>query len=122
MTVALAMALRGRMHTQGLKQRDLCRRARMPQSEMSRLLSGGVASPRLGTLLDICRAVQTDPSTLLELAGLWPQEGPPATALDHALLEARRRIEALPLAEKRWALSVVRALMAGVPDQANGAL
>jgi hypothetical protein len=88
-------------------------------AQFYRALNGWSPDVRLDRLCAYCRALDCDPTALLQQAGLWPRDPPPADALDRALLRALCHIEALPAREKAWALATILALLQAAPSRSH---
>jgi len=76
-----------------------------------RMLNGATTEPRLGTLVRLCIALETTPSELLELAGVWSPDTPGRAGPDDLRLrQAFGRMGVLPQDGKQWAAPLVAAL------------
>jgi len=76
-----------------------------------RTLNGATKEPRLNTLVQLCIALETSPSDLLELAEMWSPERPGrASPDDLRLRDAFGQARALSQAGKHWAVPLVAAL------------
>ncbi len=111
--MSLAQAITQTMQAHGLKAAHVAERLSENQDRATfyRLVNGATTEPRLGTLVQLCIALETTPSELLELAGVWSPKtpghaGPDDLRLRHAFAE----IGALPMDGKQWAVSLVAAL------------
>jgi len=84
------------------------------RANLYRMLNGVTKEPRLGTLVQLCIALETTPSELLELAGVWSPDTPgQATPDDLRLRGAFRQVRALPIAMQHRAMPLVEALATG---------
>ncbi len=111
--MSLAHAIAQTMQAHGLKIAEIAALLGMAQDRTTfyRMLNGTTKEPRLVTLVQLCIALETTPSELLELAGVWSPDtpghaGPDDLRLRHAFAE----IGALPMDGKQWAVSLVAAL------------
>jgi len=76
-----------------------------------RMVNGATTEPRLGTLVQLCIALETTPSELLELAGVWSPDTPGRAGPDDLRLrQAFGRMGVLSADGKRWAAPLVAAL------------
>jgi len=76
-----------------------------------RMVNGATKEPRLGTIVRLCIALETTPSELLELAGVWSPDTPGRAGPDDLRLrQAFGQMSALPANGKRWAAPLVAAL------------
>lgn len=119
--MGLAGAIAQTMRVRGLTTSTVAGRLGETQDRATfyRMLNGSTMEPRLVTLVRLCMALETSPTELLELAGLWAAGAPGgATAEDLRLRGAFARVGALPLDGKRGAVPLVAALAAawGVVD------
>ncbi len=113
--MSLATAIKGTMRAHELTTAQLAKRLGMEydRSNLYRMLNGVTKEPRLGTLVQLCIALETSPSELLELAGVWSPDTPgQATPDDLRLRGAFGQVRALPIAMQRRAVSMVEALAA----------
>ena len=76
-----------------------------------RVLSGETADPRVSTLLELCRALTISPSELLQLAGLYRDEGHPLTLIDVELRQAFGEIQQLDEDDRRVCLALLRGVI-----------
>jgi len=74
----LATAIEETMRAHELTTAQLAKRLGMEynRSNLYRMLNGVTKEPRLGTLVQLCIALETSPSELLELAGVWSPDTP----------------------------------------------
>ncbi len=88
-----------------------------------RMVNGATTAPRLGTFVQLCIALETTPSELLELAGIWSPDTPGRAGPDDLRLrQAFGQLRALPADGKEWAVPLVAALAAALAAQrAQGA-
>ncbi len=103
MSVALAAAIRAAMDARGLRVAEVARRmvARgdnpRERATIYRLLSAMPPDPRVGTFITLCAALETHPTKLLQMAGLWPRRKRPTDATDlmlRAVLAGMRELSA----------------------------
>jgi len=118
--MSLATAIDETMRARGLRTVELAKRLGLEydRATLYRMLSGATKEPRLGTLVQLCIALETSPSELLELAGVWVPGVPGgATAEDLRLRGAFRQVRALPMATQQQVAPLIEALAtAWVPD------
>ncbi len=76
--MSLATAIEETMRAHELTTAQLAKRLGMEynRSNLYRMLNGVTKEPRLGTLVQLCIALETSPSELLELAGVWSPDTP----------------------------------------------
>ncbi len=119
--MSLATAIEETMRAHELTTAQLAKRLGMEydRANLYRMLNGVTKEPRLGTLVQLCIALETSPSELLELAGVWAPGVPGgATAEDLRLRGAFRQVRALPMATQQQVAPLVEALAtAWVPDE-----
>jgi DNA-binding Xre family transcriptional regulator len=118
--MSLANAIEQTLAARGLTTADAARRLGLEydRATLYRMLNGATKEPRLGTLVQLCIALETSPSELLELAGVWAPGVPGgATAEDLRLRGAFRQVRALPMATQQQVAPLIEALAtAWVPD------
>ncbi len=118
--MSLATAIKETMLARGLTTAQLAARMgrELDHATFYRLLNGRTTSPRVATLVQLCSALETSPSDLLDLAGVWSPDTPgQATPADLRLRGAFRQVRALPVATQRRVAPLVAALAAAwVPD------
>ena len=107
--MSLADAIKQTMEARGLHTAEVARRLGegYDRATFYRLLNGATTEPRLGTLLGLCRVLEVSPTELLQLSSLWPHHDRPADALDVRLRDSFAQLQALPLEDKRRAVTVV---------------
>ena len=113
--MSLATAIKGTMRAHELTTAQVAKRLGMEydRATLYRMLNGATKEPRLGTLVQLCIALETSPSELLELAGVWSPDTPgQATPDDLRLRGAFGQVRALPIAMQQRAVSMVEALAA----------
>ncbi len=111
--MSLATAIKETMLVRGLTTAQLAGRLGMEQDRATfyRLLNGATTDPRLPTLVQLCIALETNPSELLDLAGVWSPETPgPVTPDDLRLRGAFAQVRALPVATQQRVAPLVAAL------------
>jgi len=118
--MSLAQAITQTMQAHGLKAAEVAERLGLAQDRTTfyRMLNGATKEPRLVTFVQLCIALETTPSELLELAGVWSpntpgRAGPDDLRLRHAFAE----IGALPMDGKQWAVPLVAALATALDDK-----
>ncbi len=113
--MSLAHAITQTMQAHGLKTAQVAERLNIIQDRATfyRMVNGATKEPRLGTLIPLCIALETTPSELLELAGVWSPDTPGRAGPDDLRLrQAFGQISALPANGKQWAVPLVAALAA----------
>ena len=116
--MSLAHAIRQTLDVRGLTTAVVARRLEGEQDRATfyRLTNGATTEPRLGTLIRLCRALETSPSDLLELAEVWSPDMPGrATPDDLRLRGAFGRVRALPVATQQRVVPVVEAVALAWP-------
>jgi len=114
--MSLAIAIEETLRARGLTPARVARRLGEEQDRATfyRILGGRTKEPRLGTLVQLCSALETSPSELLELAGVWSPDTPgQATPDDLRLRGAFGQVRALPVAMQQRAVPLVEALATG---------
>ncbi len=111
--MSLAQAIIQTMQAHGLKAAHVAERLSQTQDRATfyRMVNGATTEPRLGTLVQLCIALDTTPSELLELAGVWSPDTPGRAGPDDLRLrQAFGQLRALPADGKEWATPLVTAL------------
>ncbi len=101
----LAEAIKHMMSVRGLRVSDVA--SRMAGDEYAehrgtfyRLLSGTTREPRLVTLINLCKALETSPTELLQMVEVWPYRERTDDLADRELRATFTRLQSLPSAEK----------------------
>jgi len=124
--MSLAHAIKQTMQARDLTSAAVAERLGETQDRTTfyRTLNGATKEPRLNTLVQLCIALETSPSELLELAEVWSPETPGRAGPDDLRLrQAFSQMGALPLDGKQWAVPLVAALataMAANGEQRRG--
>ncbi len=111
--MSLAQAITQTMQAHGLKAAEVAGRLGEAQDRTAfyRTLNGETKEPRLNTLVQLCIALDTSPSELLELAEVWSPDTPGRVRPDDLRLrQAFGQMRALPTDGKQWAVPLVAAL------------
>ncbi len=111
--MSLAQAITQTMQAHGLKAAEVAGRLGEAQDRTAfyRTLNGETKEPRLNTLVQLCIALDTSPSELLELAEVWSPDTPGRVGPDDLRLrQAFGQMRALPTDGKQWAVPLVAAL------------
>jgi transcriptional regulator with XRE-family HTH domain len=115
--MSLATAIKETMRARGLTTTEVARRLGLEKdlATFYRILSGATREPRLPTLVQLCIALETSPSELLELAGVWSPETPGRASADDLRLDLRlrgafRQVRALPVATQQRVALLIEAL------------
>ena len=116
--MSLAMAIKETLRARGLTAAGVARRLglglKQDRVTFYRMLGGRTMEPRLGTLVQLCIALETSPSELLELAGVCSPDTPGwATPDDLRLRVAFGQVRALPVAMQQRVVPLVEALATG---------
>jgi len=96
--VSLAQAITQTMQAHDLTSATVAERLGKTQDRATfyRMVNGATTEPRLGTLVQLCIALETTPSELLELAEVWSPETPGrAGPADLRLRQAFAQLRAL---------------------------
>jgi len=111
--MSLATAIKQTMLARGLTTAEVATHLGEEQDSATfyRLVNGTTTVPRLPTLVRLCIALETNPSDLLELAGVWSPETPGyASPADLRLRGAFGRVRALPMDTQQRVVPLVEAL------------
>ncbi len=111
--MSLAQAITQTMQAHGLKSAQVAERLGKNQDRATfyRMVTGATTEPRLGTLVQLCIALETSPSELLDLAEMWSPDTPGHVELDDLRLrQVFGQLRALPVEGKQWAVPIVAAL------------
>jgi DNA-binding Xre family transcriptional regulator len=114
--MSLATAIKQVIEVRGLTSGEVTRRLGKGRDYTTffRLLNGRTTDPRVITLVRLCVALETNPSELLELAGVWSPDTPgQATPDDLRLRVAFGQVRALPMPMQHRAVPLVEALATG---------
>jgi len=107
MSVALAAAIRAAMDARGLRVAEVARRMvsrddnPRERATIYRLLSATTPDPRVGAFITLCAALETHPTKLLQMAGLWPRRKRPTDATDLTLRAVLAGMQDLSADDKR---------------------
>ncbi len=119
--MSLATAIKQTMLAHGLTAAGVSTRLGEEQDSATfyRMLNGVTKEPRLATLVRLCIALETNPSDLLELAGVWSSDMPGRATLDDLRLRgAFGRVRALPVDTQQRVVPLVEALaLAWLPEE-----
>lgn len=111
--MSLAQAITQTMQAHGLKTAQVAERLGETQDRATfyRMVNGATTEPRLLTLVQLCIALETSPSELLELADVWSPTTPGHVGLDDLRLrQVFGQLRALPVEGKQWTVPLVAAL------------
>lgn len=111
--MSLALAIKQTMRARGLTTAEVAQRlgAEQDRATFYRMVNGATMEPRLGTVVRLCRALESNPSDLLELAGVWSPETPGHASPDDLRLRgAFGRVRALPTATQQRVIPLVEAV------------
>jgi len=111
--MSLATAITQTMQAHDLTTAQVAERLGETQDRATfyRMVNGATKEPRLGTLVQLCIALETTPSQLLELAEIWSPDMPGRAGPDDLRLrQAFGQTRALPPDGKQWTVPLVAAL------------
>jgi len=111
--MSLATAIKQTMLARGLTSAAVATRLGEEQDRATfyRLVNGVTREPRLPTLVQLCLALETSPSDLLDLAGVWSPDLPGRAApADLRLRRAFGQVRALPVTTQQRVAPLVEAL------------
>ncbi len=111
--MSLAHAIIQTMQAHELKAAQVAERLGKTQDRATfyRMVNGVTTAPRLATVVQLCIALETSPSELLELAEVWSPDTSGRVGLDDLRLrQAFGQLRALPVEGKQWAVPLVAAL------------
>ncbi len=115
--MSLVQAITQTMQARGLKTAQVAERLGETQDRATfyRMVNGATTEPRLATLVQLCIALDTSPSELLELAEVWfPNTPGRAGPDDLRLRQAFGQLRTLSTDGKQWAVPLVAALAAAL--------
>ncbi len=118
--MSLAQAIAQTMQAHGLKSAHVAERLGENQDRATfyRMVNGATTEPRLATLVQLCIALETSPSELLELAEVWSPTTPGHVGPDDLRLrQVFGQLRALPVEGKQWAMPLVAALATALVAQ-----
>ncbi len=118
--MSLAHAIRQTIQARELTAAEVAGRLGEAQDRTTfyRTLNGETKEPRLNTLVQLCIALDTSPSELLELAGMWSPDTPGRVGPDDLRLrQAFGQMRALPMEGQQWAAPLVAALATALDDK-----
>jgi len=119
--MSLATAIKQTMLAHGLTTAEVATHLGEEQDRATfyRMVNGATKEPRLPTLVRLCIALETNPSDLLELAGVWSPETPGYASPDDLRLRgAFGRVRALPMDTQQRVIPLVEALaLAWLPEE-----
>ena len=89
------------------------------RATLYRLLKGETTDPLVSTLLELCNALATSPSDLLELAGLYGSGTRRLTLIDVEMRQAFDEMQQLDEDGKRECLTLIRGVMGSRTQRAR---
>jgi DNA-binding Xre family transcriptional regulator len=121
--VALAEAIKEIMEARGWRPGDVARRlgGEYDRTAFYSVLKGATPEPRLSTLVVLCRALEVNPTQLLQMAGLWPYRERQVEPLDLQLRAAFAQLRVLPFDDKQRVVAIVTCLARTWAPQRNDA-
>ena len=110
--MSIGAAVRDVIEARGLRPAEIADRLGGTRNRATfyRILSGDTNDPRLSTLLEICRALTISPGELLQLAGLYGNEGHPLKLIDIEMRQAFGEIQQLDDDGKQTCLALLRSV------------
>ena len=121
--MSLATAIKQTMLARGLTTATVAERLGMEKDRATfyRTLNGATKEPRLPTLVQLCIALETSPSDLLDLAGVWSPVTPgQATPDDLRLRRAFGQVRVLSVATQQRVVPLVEALATALMPADDG--
>ena len=111
--MAIGTAVRDLIEARGLRPAEVADRlgGKRNRATFYRLLSGETNDPRVSTLLEICHALTTSPSELLQLAGLLQYQERSLKLIDVELRQAFGEMQQLDEDDKRLCLALLRGVI-----------
>jgi transcriptional regulator with XRE-family HTH domain len=111
--MAIGTAVRDLIEARGLRPAEVADRlgGKRNRATFYRLLSGETNDPRVSTLLEICSALTTSPSELLQLAGLLQYQERSLKLIDVELRQAFGEMQQLDEDDKRLCLALLRGVI-----------
>jgi transcriptional regulator with XRE-family HTH domain len=108
--MAIAEAVRELIEARGLRPAEVADRleGKTNRATLYRLLSGNTSDPRVSTLLEICNALTTGPSELLQLAGLLQYQERSLKLIDVDMRQAFGEMQQLDEEDRRLCLALLR--------------
>jgi len=111
--MSLATAIKQTMLARGLTSAEVAARLGKEQDSATfyHMVNGATKEPRLHTLVQLCIALETNPSDLLDLAGMWSPKTPGHALPDDLRLRgAFGRVQALPAATQQRVVPLIEAV------------
>jgi transcriptional regulator with XRE-family HTH domain len=111
--MSIGKAVRDLIEARGLRPAEVADRlgGKRNRATFYRLLSGETTDPRVSTLLEICTALTTSPSELLQLAGLLAYQERSLQLIDVELRQAFGELQKLADDDKRLCLQMLRSII-----------
>lgn len=111
--MSIGKAVRDLIEARGLRPAEVADRlgGKRNRATFYRLLSGETSDPRVSTLLEICKALNTSPSELLQLAGMLPHYERSLDLIDVELRQAFGELRTLSDDDKRVSLVMLRSVI-----------
>ena len=111
--MGLDRALKTSMDARELETREVIGKMQQRHSKATayRLLAGATNDPRLSTFVELCKAVESSPTELLEMAGLWEFRERSADPLDMRLRKVFSEVQQLPASQKRVAVEQIHSIV-----------
>jgi len=111
--MAIAEAVRELIEARGLRPAEVADRVEGKRNRATfyRVLSGDTYDPRVSTLLEICNALTTGPSELLQLAGLLQYQERSLMLIDVVMRQAFGEIQRLDEEDRQLCLALVRSVI-----------
>jgi transcriptional regulator with XRE-family HTH domain len=110
--MSIRAAILAILDARGLRPAEVAdRMSTRNRATLYRVLSGDTADPRIGTILELCHALNTGVSELLELAGLYGSGARQLRLIDVELRQAFAEIHQLDEDSKRQCLALLRGVI-----------
>jgi transcriptional regulator with XRE-family HTH domain len=111
--MSIGKAVRDLIEARGLRPAEVADRlgGKRNRATFYRLLSGETSDPRVSTLLEICKSLNTSPSELLQLAGMLPHYERSLDLIDVELRQAFGELRTLTEDDKRVSLVMLRSVI-----------
>src|SRR6266511_6410803 len=112
-SMSIGRAVRDLIEARGLRPAEVADRlgGKRDRATFYRLLSGETSDPRVSTLLEICGALTTSPSELLQLAGMLQYQERSLKLIDVEHRQAFGEMQQLDEDDKRLCLALLRSVI-----------
>jgi transcriptional regulator with XRE-family HTH domain len=103
MEQTFGQTLRDLRQSRGISQRKLAEKVGVDFSYISKIENDRLSPPAADTIVKICKALETQPDTLLALTGKVPSEITNTISSSPAAMQFIRSARSMDLTEKEWA-------------------